>query len=412
MRVSEICKAAKEDTFRGRSEGLAFAQYVGVDGTSIWAAATSSSSAIQVQLLACMLARMFDASEATSVWVELVKDRRAEIGTRFQNNEELRFSVLTAATQAEISRPQLAEWDASARAWLRTADAVKTKQQKQLMLILDNLDLYVNNDIRVYSSVLAAAEKNRGIYWALSLAHLRFYGQPVLQTRELSSDSCRVTFEQLSKAALGALFAQWGLPLSRIRSGVEIIMAVSDALKRGLTRRPPADHEKWTRKKSRSPHWFYMISEAARYVSLSKGQDRDEALKLVKLGHRRSDMLAQTPTDDSNPFEMIPSPFSGLGDPAVFLNCLQSTEDRLQYLRKAAAKMCRHLPHISAKDIFIRIESDGGEAAYNLATALPGTNVSQPHERWLTRSRKVKGREMAVTPGWGDRSITTNTIRE
>ncbi|KAK0614704.1 hypothetical protein B0T14DRAFT_540049 [Immersiella caudata] len=318
MRVSEICRAVKKEASRGPSEGSAFAQYVGVDGTSIWAAATSSPSAIQVQLLACMLARMFDASEATSVWVELVKDRRAEIGARFQNNEEVHFSVLTAAAQAEISRAQLAEWDASARAWLRTADAVKMKQQKQLMLILDNLDLYVNKDIRVYCSVLTAwkssvtvmeslisgipqavedgaailglsswhiypnivvvgpkrsndlamkdalvgpggtltvgiqshpaavAGQNRGIYWALSLAHLRFYGQPVLQTRELSSDSCRVTFQQLSTAALGALFSQWGLSLSRIDTGINIIIAVSEALKRGLTRRPTVDYKKWT----------------------------------------------------------------------------------------------------------------------------------------------------------------------
>ncbi|KAK4442838.1 hypothetical protein QBC34DRAFT_223278 [Podospora aff. communis PSN243] len=469
MRVSEICRVTKQDAIScSPSEGSAFAQYVGVDGTSIWAAATSSPSAIQVQLLACMLARMFDASEATSVWVELVKDRRAEIGARFQNNEEVHFSVLTAAAQAEISRAQLAEWDASARAWLRTADAVKMKQQKQLMLILDNLDLYVNKDIRVYSSVLAAwkssltvmeslisgtpqavedgaailglsswhiypnmvvvgprrskdlamnddlvgpggtltvgiqshpatAGQNRGIYWSLSLAHLRFYGQPVLQTRELSSHSCRVTFNQLSIAALGALFSQWGLPLSRIHSGIDITIAISEALKRSIARRLPADHEKWARRVLRSPHWFYIISEAARHVSLSKAQERDEALKLVKLGYRRGGMLAQLPTDDSNPFEVVvPSPFFGLAYPVDFLKSLESTEDRLQYLRKVALKMCQHLPQIVAKDVFIRTKSDGGEVAYNLATALPGTNPFAQHERWLTRSRKVKGREIRV----------------
>ncbi|KAK0702215.1 hypothetical protein B0H67DRAFT_650272 [Lasiosphaeris hirsuta] len=466
IRVSEICKAAKEDASKGRSEGSAFSQYVGVDGTSIWAAATSSPSAIQVQLLACMLARMFDASEATSVWVELVKDRRAEIGSKFQNNEEMHFSVLTAAAQAEISRSQLAEWDASARAWLRTADAAKMKQQKQLMLILDNLDLYVNKDIRVYSSVLAAWRssvtameslisgtpqavedgaailglsswhiypnmvvlgsrrsegltmndltvapggtltvgiqgnrtgdtKNRGIYWSLSLAHLRFYGQPVLQTRELSSSSCRITFDQFSKAALGALFAQWGIPISGIQSGIDVILAVSEALQRGYVRLSPNREREHIKKLLKSPHWFRIISDAAHHLSQSSGQDREDGLKLIKLGHRRSSLFAQPETEE-NPFQQAPLPLFDLRDPDVFLRCLHTSEGRLQYLRRVASRMCQGLPYIDTADIFVRLRSDGGESAYTLATALPGSNPFLPHERWLPRSREVKGRSGRV----------------
>jgi hypothetical protein len=50
-----------------------FASHVGVDGTSIWAAATSGKRAIAVHLLACMLARIWKGPEAISVWVELVE---------------------------------------------------------------------------------------------------------------------------------------------------------------------------------------------------------------------------------------------------------------------------------------------------------------------------------------------------
>lgn len=44
-----------------------FAGQIGLDATSIWAAATSGAGAIAVHLLACMLSRMFTSSEATSI---------------------------------------------------------------------------------------------------------------------------------------------------------------------------------------------------------------------------------------------------------------------------------------------------------------------------------------------------------
>jgi len=115
--VSEIAEAAKEVS--EPAEGI-FAGFTGVDGTSIWAAATSSSTALQVQLLACMLARVWSPQEATSIWFEIVKERRLQITQRYENSEEIRFATLAAATQSEISRQSLAEWDASARSWLRT----------------------------------------------------------------------------------------------------------------------------------------------------------------------------------------------------------------------------------------------------------------------------------------------------
>lgn len=135
-----------------------FAAYGGIDGTAIWAAATSSSSALHVQLLACMLARVWPASEATSVWYELVKERRRNIEQKWNANEELNFASLTAAAQSDISRANLAEWDASARSWLRTADTVKTKEQDQLMLFIANLNvpININQKMGVYESVIDA----------------------------------------------------------------------------------------------------------------------------------------------------------------------------------------------------------------------------------------------------------------
>jgi hypothetical protein len=152
-RVSEIIRDAEKKTSTGIGNSL-FKGYMGADGTSIWAAATSGTSALHVQLLTCVLARLWSGPEATSVWTEIVKERKKEIASRYENGEPVHYKILAAAAQPDSSRSQVAEWDASARAWLRTADVCKSREQKQLMLILDNIDLPVNADMKVYSSVI------------------------------------------------------------------------------------------------------------------------------------------------------------------------------------------------------------------------------------------------------------------
>lgn len=50
------------------SGGGPFARYTGVDGVSLWAAATSGAGAVAIHLLACMIARQgWSLAEATSI---------------------------------------------------------------------------------------------------------------------------------------------------------------------------------------------------------------------------------------------------------------------------------------------------------------------------------------------------------
>lgn len=153
-RASEISRAASM-TPQSRSKYGVFSSRVGADATSIWAAATSGKGAIAVHLLACILARIWEGSEATAIWVEIVKCRKEDIIANFENNDSAELAALAAARQ-ELSRTQLAEWDASARAWLRAADSVKSVQQTQLMLIIDNVKAPVNWKIDTYQSVMSA----------------------------------------------------------------------------------------------------------------------------------------------------------------------------------------------------------------------------------------------------------------
>lgn len=90
-----------------RQYGL-FEKHAGADGTAIWAAATSGNAAIAVVLLACMLARMWDAPKATSIWAELVEKRKLQIAEVCDGSEPSQLAPIAAAQQ-DISRKDIAE---------------------------------------------------------------------------------------------------------------------------------------------------------------------------------------------------------------------------------------------------------------------------------------------------------------
>jgi hypothetical protein len=157
-RASEIVEAPGINPKRSRDDGP-FESFVGVDGTSVWAAATSGPASIGVLLLACMLARMFDdAKVSTAVWVELVHERQKEVERSVGSGEVVSASSVMAARQT-ISREQLALFDAGARAWLNSADEAKMSEQKRLMLILKNIPAWVSTGTSTYSKVIDAWTK-------------------------------------------------------------------------------------------------------------------------------------------------------------------------------------------------------------------------------------------------------------
>jgi len=77
-RVSEISSCVTKESSTLGNTGP-FSPQAGPDGTNIWAAATSGKGALAMHLLACMLSRMWKSHEATSIWVELIDQRRQEI---------------------------------------------------------------------------------------------------------------------------------------------------------------------------------------------------------------------------------------------------------------------------------------------------------------------------------------------
>ncbi|KAF2657230.1 hypothetical protein K491DRAFT_626902 [Lophiostoma macrostomum CBS 122681] len=158
-------------TSKNSSSYGAFSDYAGVDGTTIWATATSGRNVVTIHLLACMLARIWKQQQAVSVWVELVEQRKEVLRNRISQSA---FHLSEAvASRIEFHRSELADWDASARAWLRSADDAKKLQQTQLRLIIDNLSLPVSVSQNVLTAVVASWSK------ALRALDSLIQGQPL-----------------------------------------------------------------------------------------------------------------------------------------------------------------------------------------------------------------------------------------
>ncbi|BAE58905.1 unnamed protein product [Aspergillus oryzae RIB40] len=70
-----------------------------------------------------------------------------------------------------------------------------------------------------------------GIFWSLSLSHLRYYGDPVLCRRSVAEDASRVSFNEFTLVALGCLLQRWctwtqdGLAINSV---VEMIISLGD----------------------------------------------------------------------------------------------------------------------------------------------------------------------------------------
>lgn len=153
MRVSEIAGRRDVNPKATPAHGI-FADHVGIDCTTIWAAATSGAGAIAAHLLACMLARVWSRSEATAIWVELLAERQREL-EEVDETDPL-YEPSRDLARISITREQLREWDAGARAWLLAADEAMRVKQTQLMLIANNVGLPVDSGPGLFRNVMRA----------------------------------------------------------------------------------------------------------------------------------------------------------------------------------------------------------------------------------------------------------------
>lgn len=409
-----------------------FQEYVGTDGTAVWAAAVSGTPAIGVVLLACMLARMWDAPKTISVWSELVEKRKDQISILYDGTQPSHVAYLAAARQ-EIERKELAEWDASARSWLEIADKVKDREHRRMEDIVMKLSLPVDGSSDVFESVtrawkIAITMENlckgipqrvhngavliaitawhlypdislygpqfqtlqqrdglvapggqltvgledanpssaTGVYWSLSLANLRFYGDPVLSTSN-ANDSSRVTFQDLLLVYMGGLFAGWDRDSEDFNAfeyqekGAEFIVALWKSLNIMTSSDsvfPKADKELALEIISAPNTWFHLLVSAAKDLLSIKADERRRAHRLVGLGTRHGSKLLR-PRDELSLSFFGPwdaSTWLPFMSPDVRVEMLRNLAERLELDRKFSKLLIRYRrPHPSSNSSVVEL---------------------------------------------------------
>lgn len=455
-RASDISASPSMNPRTAKAYGP-FQEYVGVDGTSIWAAATSSSCAVAVHLLACMLARLWPPSESISIWEELIAEQRVELAKT--NNTDFSPLKNAVASLLDISREQICEWDASARAWLLAADGVdmtKTKQ-RQVMLILENINIPVNNRIQVYGSVtqtwktalttmdriiggtaysiqdgavLAALaawhlypdivvlgnktvdvrqhdelihpggvltiglqtdskENIKGLSWSLSLAHLRYYGYPVLKERSVGSDSSRLSTEELLQVALGCVLGSWGVGIADLVEAASTLSLLSKCVAAGIPQiQSPNLSPKPERlaevPKSDDASWVQLLGRSAEHFLSSDGEERASCRRLVLLGLRKCKLLARS--------EQQGDIFALTG--ANLVSLMKNQDCKKTFLREVIGRK-KWRPNAFVIRLAYgprRVDSRAKDVRWQYVSAIPdqvASNTKYRYVRWIPESRPL-----------------------
>ncbi|KAL2387547.1 hypothetical protein RJ035_004153, partial [Blastomyces gilchristii] len=403
-RVSEIAGSSDINPQGLRSDGI-FADYIGADGTPIWATATSGSPTISVHLLACMLARVWSAPEAISIWSELVAERKRALGT-VNHAEPLGYGDLLAS-HVQMSREQLAEWENRARVWLRRADQAKKIEQTQVKLILDNITVCVNaRSTTTYASTIDA--------WRFCFGGNGPSGKwGISKCQSMMEDSCSLSLVGICILILllsvtnsfpnTFTFSPKTLPLAPMKyvlsSTAVSILASCQYFNRTPSRRyygdPVQAHvtlsEAATRvtmdefgefdvlvlgtiisgwgaggrnsveavrmvitlhkvvQAQRYPKWLDIVASAACMLVEAKGVERAVLLKLINLARRRGSSFLCDPNSH-------PNPLFSLVQFEVFLPLLMDDEDRIDILREYAPAF---FPEARADEGIIRYRFKG-----------------------------------------------------
>jgi hypothetical protein len=449
-RSSEISQkaAAKLEGSATGTSGI-FANFLGADITSIWAAATSGASSIAAHLLACLLARMWPASEATSIWVEIVAERKRQVAEESRDGVYKTSMELLLICQDDISRKDLAEWDAGARAWLQIADEAQMRRQKQLMLIIKNIHLPVNTEGSTYDRVLDAwttalkamerllcGQPQRvgkgaslvGIAsWHL-YPDLLVLGESITPVRfkdDLVSDMGQLTvgLENTDPRYCDGIF--WSLPLSHLRFYGDPVVAVSrtrEALRFSMDELQllvfgsaisnwgshyldPVKvagffqqlYEKVGPGHCGEPEfrWLQPLWDASKTLVSVTGDELHNALAIVALGRRNGkEFLAKKANH--------PPPYFGIDQPFVSA-LLKRTSDHVDRQDVERMRFVALQLGLRPHEAIIRVSHGYGQTA-EYATAVPHSycaieGLGPKHGRWILPSD--------LPPGYGNRAYHT-----
>ncbi|KAF5549501.1 hypothetical protein FMEXI_4201 [Fusarium mexicanum] len=398
-RVSEICQQRHIDTEERNRYGI-FSQFAGTDSASLWAAATSGTSAISIHLLACMIAGVFDSAQSVALWLQLIETRKSEIqDTIDQEMDQVKVIAKALVTQQEFTRDELAAWDNSARSWINTAHLATAEQRKVALLYADNAGVPVNTSSDPYSSVITAWKdamtsmeclingtpqrvRNGAVLLAINSWHLYpdlcilSQGPDVIHQRDPLISSSGILTVDLERSSEVASSVTWSLPLAYLRYYGEPVV-VNRSLSVGSARISMDQFRLVLLGCVLSTWQGFSVSvlddiglltgllDAIRVPERSNEESEQQRSKLVRMQKMTSqnswigqlltaadDMASMTPIERETALKLInhgrrhgrflcapesaPEPFFGLCHIPSLFSLLGGPEPRIRYLRKFA----------------------------------------------------------------------------
>lgn len=449
-RASDIMKSPVANPTKAGKFGF-LQEHIGADATSLWAAATSSSEAIAVHLLACILADIWNDLEATAIWEELVSRRQEQLSDNGQSSLRSRIS---------ITREQLREWDASARSWLQCANKFMPKQHSHLTIVTNSSGLSVDTTRDLYDDVtnawisalrvtecllhgeshevmngaillalkswqlypdmlylkdtrkfkqddalfprsalltvgVTSASPDRvGLSWSLPLAYLRYYGDPVVVTRSTAENASYVNVDEFCQMVLGSATGYWCKTYDDIDIAVDLLVALSQSLEQVteggfiLPRHP-----------MRLVGWFQILTKAANASKNASPTKKPNLDQYRALGVRKGKKFLAAPSDS-------PPPFFGFNKFSTLFKAFDHEEWQISLLREMAKEAAIGK---DPRTLVVRYRSEElselhGRTIWEYATVLPlhstlslGKTSGPRHKRWTLLSDALKAHPCRCT---------------
>ena len=240
-------------------------------------------------------------------------------------------------------------------------------------------------------------EDPRGISWSMPLAHLRFYGKPVMSHAAVGLTSSRVSFDRIVQITIGCIVSCWEsshVDLTRI---ADFFVVFESSLVASITKILSADKAGWTLSRSEvytlqkllgwmgdlhpaslKDSWPALLSRRARRFLKSGKDEQQNTARYIALGRRRYGTFLGK--DDNHP-----SPFFGLSDTSLYIQ-MMAPEKRVAKLRDMA-RLFMTPDRLNGAIIRLYHSKDSmGHQLVEYATLVPqpvaGTS-RKTHRRWV-----------------------------
>lgn len=240
-------------------------------------------------------------------------------------------------------------------------------------------------------------ENSTGISWSMPLAHLRFYGKPVLSQKTIGSPSSRVPFNRGMQVVLGILTSEWQSPLADLANLARFLTLFATSLDTGMKnildswhilsttwhedidniRKLAARHGTFIDINS-DARWPNLLSRQAQTYLRSSDTEQAEIARYFALGRRRyGNALGKA--------EEHPSPHFGLSDTGLYIRLTAPDKQILKLREMADLFGGQH----NLKGAIIRLMHPKDSMGYQMieyATLLPQAIegiLSRTHRRWL-----------------------------